>query len=40
MLCSEAELEIGPDRSGLMVLGDELAQGTPLNQALHISDTI
>ena len=40
MLCSEAELEIGPDRSGLMVLGDELTQGTPLNQALNISDTV
>ena len=40
MLCSEAELEIGPDRSGLMVLGDELTQGTPLNQALNIFDTV
>ncbi len=40
MLCSEAELELGPDRSGLKVLDNELAEGTPLNQALAISDTV
>ncbi len=40
MLCSEAELELGPDRSGLMVLNDDLTAGSPLNIALNLSDTV
>jgi len=40
MLCSDAELELGLDKSGLMVLRDELTEGVPLNTALNLSDTI
>lgn len=40
MLCSEVELELGLDKSGLMELGDELDEGTPLNTALDLSDTV
>lgn len=40
MLCSEAELGLGPDKSGLMALSEALIDGTPLNTALNISDTV
>jgi len=40
MLCSETELELGLDQSGLMVLNDELKEGSPLNTALNLSDTV
>jgi len=40
MLCSEIELGLGKDASGLMVLDDSLKPGTPLNQALALSDTV
>ncbi|RJP93439.1 MAG: phenylalanine--tRNA ligase subunit beta [Desulfobacteraceae bacterium] len=40
MLCSEAELSLGSDKSGLMVLDSQLIDGTPLNKALNLSDTI
>ena len=40
MLCSEAELSLGPDASGLMVLDPQLAEGLPLIEALHLTDTI
>lgn len=40
MLCSEAELGLGPDASGLMKLSDSLVDGTPLAAALTISDTV
>lgn len=40
MLCSEAELALGNDASGLMVLDDGLTPGTPLNRALDLSDAV
>ena len=39
MLCSEAELELGPDRSGLMLLPPKTAVGSPLSAALRLRDT-
>lgn len=40
MLCSEAELGLGPDGSGIMSLDGNLASGTPLHEALNLSDTV
>ena len=40
MLCSETELGLGADASGLMVLDGPLEPGAPLNQALHLSDPV
>jgi len=40
MLCSEGELELGPDFSGLMRLDPDIAEGTPINQALDLSDHV
>jgi phenylalanyl-tRNA synthetase beta chain len=40
MLCSEFELGLGPDQSGVMTLADTLAPGTRLNQALTLTDTV
>ena len=40
MLCSEAELSLGPDTSGLMVLDPQLIEGLSLNKALHLTDTV
>jgi phenylalanyl-tRNA synthetase beta chain len=40
MLCSEAELGLGVDASGLMVLDSALEPGTSLNRALHLSDPV
>lgn len=40
MLCSETELELGLDTSGLMILSDELDEGVCLNTALNLSDTV
>jgi len=40
MLCSEAELELGEDTSGIMQLPPSLALGKPLDEALDISDTV
>ena len=39
MLCSEAELELGRDKGGIMRLGDGLEPGTPLAEALGLPDT-
>ncbi len=38
MLCSEVELELGTDASGLMVLDSALLPGTPLKSALDLND--
>lgn len=38
MLCSEAELDLGPDASGLMVLPEDLAPGLPLPKGLGLDD--
>ena len=40
MLCSEADLGIGPDNSGIMSLDDDLTVGEPLNSALNLSDSV
>jgi phenylalanyl-tRNA synthetase beta chain len=40
MLCSELELDLGTDRSGLMMLPEALTPGTPLDQALGLDDTV
>ncbi|MCF8111536.1 MAG: phenylalanine--tRNA ligase subunit beta [Desulfobacteraceae bacterium] len=40
MLCSEAELGIGEDASGLMKLDNNAAPGTPVKKALGIEDTV
>jgi phenylalanyl-tRNA synthetase beta chain len=40
MLCSESELEIGDDESGIMHLPADLTPGTPLETALDIGDTV
>jgi phenylalanyl-tRNA synthetase beta chain len=40
MLCSEAELEIGDDATGIMQLPNNLTLGTPLEEALDLSDTV
>jgi len=40
MLCSEAELELGTDTSGIMSLDTELTKGQPLSTALNLSDTM
>lgn len=36
MICSETELELGGDSSGIMVLDDSLAAGTELTDALNL----
>jgi phenylalanyl-tRNA synthetase beta chain len=38
MICSEKELDIGEDVSGIMVLENDPAPGTPLTQELHLDD--
>ncbi len=40
MLCSESELEIGDDASGIMHLPSDLPLGLPLDTALNIGDTV
>jgi phenylalanyl-tRNA synthetase beta chain len=40
MLCSESELEIGDDASGIMHLQADLTLGHPLERALNIEDTV
>ena len=40
MLCGEIEIGLGEDGSGLMSLDGQLAHGTPLNQALGLSDMV
>ena len=40
MLCSEAELELGTDTSGIMTLDDKLTKGQALSTALSLSDAV
>lgn len=40
MLCSEFELGLGSDKSGIMKLDDALTPGTRLSQALLLTDTV
>ncbi len=40
MLCSEAELELGPDADGIMVIDADARPGAPLTEAIGLSDTV
>ncbi len=40
MICSEAELEISDDHSGIMVLPNDLKVGKPISEALNLNDVI
>jgi len=40
MLCSEGELDLGRDRSGLMKLDGGIVEGTPIARALGLSDIV
>jgi len=40
MICSEDELELGEDHSGIMVLDNSIKEGTPLCEALKLNDVI
>jgi phenylalanyl-tRNA synthetase beta chain len=40
MLCSEKELDLGGDTSGIMVLDSNLSPGTPLAEALELDDVV
>ena len=40
MLCSEAELGLGSDQSGIMVLNPSVSVGEKLTQALKLSDIV
>ncbi len=40
MICSEVELGIGSDTSGIMVLDDHLASGSSFSDALGLGDTV
>ena len=40
MICSETELELGTDSSGIMVLDDNLKPGTPLVSALGLDEYV
>lgn len=40
MLCSEAELMISNDHSGIMVLPADLTEGTPITEALGLNDIV
>ncbi|MDY6793599.1 MAG: phenylalanine--tRNA ligase subunit beta [Thermodesulfobacteriota bacterium] len=40
MICSEAELELGKDKSGIMILSPSLPVGEKLSKALKLSDAV
>jgi len=40
MLCSEADLRLGPDHAGIMSLDDTIALGASINKALNLSDSV
>ena len=40
MICSEAELELSDDHSGIMVLSDGVKEGAPITEALSLNDVI
>ena len=40
MLCSEAELELGPGEAGILSLPEDLPTGMPLTDALNLSDIV
>ena len=40
MICSEAELELSDNHSGIMVLSNGVKEGTPITEALSLNDVI
>jgi phenylalanyl-tRNA synthetase beta chain len=40
MLCSESEIELSDDHSGLKILDPSLKEGTPISEALGLNDVI
>ncbi|HZD60218.1 MAG TPA: phenylalanine--tRNA ligase subunit beta [Anaerolineae bacterium] len=40
MLCSQAELKVGPDASGIFILPEDVEVGVPFAQAMGLDDTI
>jgi phenylalanyl-tRNA synthetase beta chain len=40
MICSEDELEFGNNHDGIMVLNQDLKEGTPITEALELNDVI
>lgn len=40
MLCSESELELSEDHSGIMILDPDIDEGTPISKALGLNDVI
>ncbi len=40
MICSEAELGISDNHEGIMVLENNVQEGTPISEVLHLNDTI
>jgi phenylalanyl-tRNA synthetase beta chain len=40
MICSEDELELSNDHSGIMVLPEEKETGTPVTEALGFNDVV
>jgi phenylalanyl-tRNA synthetase beta chain len=40
MICSEAELELSEDHSGIKVLSNGVKEGTPITEALELNDVI
>ncbi len=40
MICSEAELELSDNHEGIMVLDENLKEGTPITEALSLNDTV
>ena len=40
MLCSESELGISEDHSGIIVLDESIKEGTPVSEALHLNDVL
>jgi phenylalanyl-tRNA synthetase beta chain len=40
MICSEDELELSDDQSGIMVLDEKLEEGIPITEALGLNDVI
>ena len=40
MICAEDELELSDDHSGIMVLDENVEEGTPITEALNLNDVI
>ena len=40
MICAEDELELSEDHSGIMILDNELEEGTPISEALGLNDVL